>query len=483
MLDKRLKKCAELVSGFGVACDVGTDHAYLAAELIKSGKCKKVIASDVKEGPLEAAKKTVEKYGVADKVELILSNGLEKISSKNVTDIVIAGMGGETIVDILAECEWVYSEEVSLILQPMTKPEVLRSFLGAMGFNILEEHAVEDGDRIYIVILAEFDGTGFAASELRCMKGFLDDTDPVVRKYLANQCRSLQKKAAALDEAGKKESALHYRTLAAQLLNDYDSVPLADIYNYLDSVFPFATQEKWDNSGLLVDTTREVSTVMLSLDITSEVVDEAALYGAELIISHHPVIFEPLRSISIESPVYRLINNHISAICAHTNVDKSPEGTNGVILKKLKEHFELEDNVELFEECGDGLGFGYIVELKNPMDVVEFAKEIKKVFGCKYIRTSRMTLRNIKRVAFCSGSGGSMLETALAKNCDVYITGDVKHDVWIEANNGFEPVLFDCGHFHTENPVLENIRYLLEQKFPQLEVIIAERSEDPCSYV
>ena len=101
MLDNRLKKIAELVSGEGIAVDVGTDHAYLAAELVKSGKCSRVIASDVKEGPLESARNTVEKYGVSDNVELVLSDGLENISLNGVSDIVIAGMGGETIAAIM----------------------------------------------------------------------------------------------------------------------------------------------------------------------------------------------------------------------------------------------------------------------------------------------------------------------------------------------------------------------------------------------
>ena len=101
MLDNRLRKIAELVSGEGIACDVGTDHAYLAAELINSGKCSKVIASDVKEGPLDAARNTVERYGIQDKVELVLSDGLENVDLSGVTDVVIAGMGGETIAEII----------------------------------------------------------------------------------------------------------------------------------------------------------------------------------------------------------------------------------------------------------------------------------------------------------------------------------------------------------------------------------------------
>ena len=105
MLDNRLTACAELVGGEGIVCDVGTDHAYLAAELINSGKCSKVIASDINEGPLDSARKTVEKYGITDKVELVLSDGLKNVSLDGVSDIVIAGMGGETIAAIIGSIE------------------------------------------------------------------------------------------------------------------------------------------------------------------------------------------------------------------------------------------------------------------------------------------------------------------------------------------------------------------------------------------
>ena len=128
MLDNRLQRIAELVSGKGIAADVGTDHAYLAAELINSGKCSKVIASDVKEGPLEAARNTVEKYGIQDKVEMILSDGLENVPLEGVSDVIIAGMGGETIAEIIGAADTRAEENTDLrwILQPMTKPEILR---------------------------------------------------------------------------------------------------------------------------------------------------------------------------------------------------------------------------------------------------------------------------------------------------------------------------------------------------------------------
>lgn len=122
------------------------------------------------------------------------------------------------------------------------------------------------------------------------------------------------------------------------------------------------------------------------------------------------------------------------------------------------------------------------MELPEKISAEELVVGLKEIFGCEYVRMSGEKQWKVRRIAFCSGSGGSELELALEKGCDAYITGDVKYDVWIGANNrGF--TLIDCGHFHTENLVLPEIRRALEEKFPQLDVEIAESSVDPCVYV
>ena len=142
MLDIRLMTCFEMVRGNGTVCDVGTDHALLAAELINSGKCSRVIASDIKEGPLESAENTVEKYGIADRVDLVLSDGLANVPLDGVSDIVIAGMGGETIADIIENCDALRmpeNSEINLVLQPMTKAEILRKKLYEMGYTVSAE--------------------------------------------------------------------------------------------------------------------------------------------------------------------------------------------------------------------------------------------------------------------------------------------------------------------------------------------------------
>ena len=483
MLDSRLQKIAELVSGRGIAVDVGTDHAYLAAELVNSGKCANVIASDVKEGPIDSARKTVEKYGIEDKVRLILSDGLANVPLDGVTDVVIAGMGGETIADIIGACNCNDSENIRWILQPMTKPEHLRKMLYEYMLHITEEFVIEDGDKFYVIMVAEYDPDCRYLTEFDALYGFFDEDDELGKKYRLREAERLEKIADNVKKAGRIEESTHSSALAYKMKNGCDSVKISDIYDFLDSLYPFAAQEKWDNSGLLVENqSGEADTVMLSLDIDNRVVDEAACKWADLIISHHPVIFDPLRRIERHSPVYGLVECDIAAICAHTNLDIADGGTNGVILKKLREKFAITAESEPFEELGGGRALGYIVELSEKIAAEEFAAGLKEIFGCEYIRMSGEKLTKVRRIAVCSGSGGSMLELAVEKGCDALVTGDVKHDVWIEANNR-RLALFDCGHFHTENLVLTELRRVMEEKFPQLDVEIAERSVDPCKYV
>ena len=165
----------------------------------------------------------------------------------------------------------------------------------------------------------------------------------------------------------------------------------------------------------------------------------------------------------------------------HTNLDIAQNGTNGVILKMLSEKFSFAKEPEPFEEIGGGHNLGWIVELDEKTFSDNIAIKLKQIFDCEYVRASRIARKKISRIAFCSGSGGSMLEFAKQKNCDALITGDVKHDVWVDANAN-DIVVFDCGHFHTENPVLWELRRALEERFPQLDVEISERSLDPVIY-
>ena len=481
-MDIRLKTCMDYVGGKGIVCDVGTDHAHLAAELIKSNKCSKVIASDINPKPLESAGKNIEKYGVSDKVELILSDGLENIPLDGVSDIIIAGMGGETIADIIGKASTDDIHDIRFILQPMTKPEILRKKIYEYQMHIVSEKAVRDGDKMYVVMCAEYNPDFRYLTEAESYAGFFDDDDSMGIEYRMKESERLESISLNLEKSGRHRESVHYHALSCKVKNGWQSVRINDIYNYLNELYPFGLQEKWDNSGFLTESSQdECNTVVLTLDITYPVICEADCKGADLIISHHPVIFNPIKKIKRFSPVYELVNRDISAICMHTNLDIAKGGTNGIILEKLKDNFNVK-NTEPFEEIGDN-NLGWIIELNEKIPARKFGEKLKEIFGCEYVRMTDNNSPLISRIAFCSGSGGSMLSLALEKDCDALITGDVKHDVWIDSINSGNITIFDCGHFHTENIVLEELRRVLEEKFPNLDVEISENSTDPCVYV
>ncbi len=215
MLTKRLAACAELVSGIGIACDVGTDHAYLAAELLRSGKCSRVIASDVAEGPLEAARRTLEQAGLLDCADIILSDGLMQVPSEGISDVVIAGMGGETIVHILSQCSFI-KENVNLILQPMTKHSVLREWLGGEGFDIIEEKIVHEGKFYYTVIKARYSGVMCELSDLEKEIGRLDLSDKTAAEFARFRLSHFQRLSSQMEKSAPEESA-YYKRLAQEL--------------------------------------------------------------------------------------------------------------------------------------------------------------------------------------------------------------------------------------------------------------------------
>ncbi len=190
-LDNRLKQCAEFVSGKGCAVDVGTDHAYLAVYLITSGICKKVIACDLREGPLQSAKAHIHNEGLDGTIQTVLSDGLDNISPDGVSDIIIAGMGGELIARIISRAEWIKKNKVNLILQPMTKASDLRKYLFENGFIINSEKAVRSEPFIYSVINAQYSEAFVTYEDYEIYIGGLDFNNKLDREYLQNQANRL----------------------------------------------------------------------------------------------------------------------------------------------------------------------------------------------------------------------------------------------------------------------------------------------------
>ena len=197
-LDNRLGAAFEFCRSGVVSVDVGCDHARLAAALALEKNCR-VIASDVKDGPLEAAKRTLTELGVTS-VLTVKSDGLDEIDYAD--DVIICGMGGELIADIAERCRF-KSESTRFILQPMTKADVMRKRLYKAGFELLEEKTAEDGGKIYSVMLWKFTGISREIDEITALCGKNRDRrylEKIAEKLLKN-AKNMEKSSGLADEA------------------------------------------------------------------------------------------------------------------------------------------------------------------------------------------------------------------------------------------------------------------------------------------
>ncbi len=220
-MDKRLLTCAELCKGRRIA-DIGTDHGYLPCYMVMEGLCDTALACDTAPLPLESAKAHIAENGLGDRVTAILSDGLEKVPADGLTDIVIAGMGGELIARILGDCGWLKSAvpAVNLVLQPMTKWDFLRKWLYENDFLITDEKPCISGRFVYSVMQAVYTGEKPPyPCDLRYLYcGFVKPVTEDGREYLLRQAKRLEAAAKGREASGDSEGALQMKTLAAELM-------------------------------------------------------------------------------------------------------------------------------------------------------------------------------------------------------------------------------------------------------------------------
>lgn len=249
-----------------------------------------------------------------------------------------------------------------------------------------------------------------------------------------------------------------------------------EIYDFLNSKAPVAYKMDFDNPGFLVGNgSWQVEKVLLALDITDWVIDEAVECGADLIVSHHPLFFS-LKSVNSETSTgaraVRLIENRIAGVCMHTNLDAVHEGVNDALAEKLG----LLD-IEAFEESGVDAngkyyGIGRIGRTARPVTMAEFLPHVKTSLECNGLRYHDAE-KPVSRVAVGGGSCGNYLELAAEKGCDTFVTSDVKYDTFLDAKRmGMN--LIDADHFCTENVVIPVLERWLKAEFPELELRISK---------
>ena len=201
-LSPRLKEAAALVRKVDTIADIGTDHAYLPVQLVKIGICPKAYACDLREGPLQNARKTVEAAGLSAYITTVLSNGLDALPAHCADDVIFAGMGGILIAELLQRAAWLKNEHVRVIAQPMSHAEDVRLWLFQNGFSIDEEAALFDRHHGYVVLAAHFCGQTTAYTPAMPYGGTLFfKNDPQAKRLLQLQLQRLKKRRNALQNA------------------------------------------------------------------------------------------------------------------------------------------------------------------------------------------------------------------------------------------------------------------------------------------
>jgi len=260
-----------------------------------------------------------------------------------------------------------------------------------------------------------------------------------------------------------------------------DMGTVREVYEFLCKIAPIEMKMDFDNVGLLVgrrDST--VTKILVSLDITNDVIAEASDFGAELIVSHHPLFFS-LKSVTDDDltgkKIIKLLSGGMSAICMHTNLDAARGGVNDMLATAagIADYY---NEAELLAEdgvlaTGQAFSYGRVGYLKNPLSFSDYLRVLSKELpadGLRYYDAGR----DVYKVAVVGGSGGDMLEHAIRHGCDTFVTADIKYNLFLEAKElGMN--LIDGGHYCTENVVTGILSDKLAIEFPDTEILVSKR--------
>jgi len=264
-------------------------------------------------------------------------------------------------------------------------------------------------------------------------------------------------------------------------------VKISDIIKFLEDLVPLRIQENYDNCGLLIgQQNSDVKGVLIALDCTEEVIEEAISENFNFVITHHPIIFKGLKSLTgknmNERAVIKAIKNEISVYAIHTNLDNIfYQGVNHKIAAKLglMNQTILHPNIqETTKELK--VGSGILGELETPMEMEDILSKIKNTFDTKVIRYTKEISRKIQKVAVCGGAGSFLLKKAIEKDSDLFLSSDFKYHEFFDADQKI--VIADIGHYESEQFTGELIFEILSQKFDTFALRCSKVNTNPINY-
>jgi len=260
-----------------------------------------------------------------------------------------------------------------------------------------------------------------------------------------------------------------------------------DICRVVEEFAPLSYQETYDNAGLVLGSRdMELTGILVSLDVTEAVIDEAVNLGYNMIVSHHPLIFRGVKTITgknhIENCLIKAIKNDIALYAGHTNVDSVFEGVNGKMAEKLglQNCSILAPHPSASSE-DEPYGLGMVGDLPMAESEEEFLQRVKETFHCKRLRYSQPTGNKVRRVALCGGSGAEFIEQAKMAGADAFLTGEARyHEFFTQGQN---ILMIDAGHYETEQFTKEVFFDLFSKKLPTFAVRISEVEKNPVHYL
>ena len=240
-----------------------------------------------------------------------------------------------------------------------------------------------------------------------------------------------------------------------------------EMLSLLNRIAPFEYVESWDNSGMIIDSGSSYDKVLIALDLTENVIEEAVGSGCGAVVCHHPAIFGGIKSIRWTDPVYKAVKAGLSVFAAHTNFDAADGGVNDVLASLLG----LKDTV-FMGDCRDGR-----IGTVAPCSAADMAETVKKALSLPFVELADAG-REVTKVCVIGGSGGSFAGEVSRLGCDLLVTGECKHsDALLALSLGLSVIA--AGHFETENPSMSALRDLLSAGAPDCEFILSSSSYAP----
>ncbi len=257
---------------------------------------------------------------------------------------------------------------------------------------------------------------------------------------------------------------------------------IRQITSALEEFAPLALQDGYDNAGLQIGLAKdaEAAGALLCLDVTEDVIDEAVQRGCNLVVSHHPLIFRPLKHITggdyIERTIIKAIKNDIAIYSAHTNLDSALDGVNYKIAEKLGLQ-----NIEWLNPKGENAGEGIIGVLPASMPKEEFLNKVKDTFSLASLRINNWVGNTVSKVAVCGGAGAFLIPNAIAKGADAFLTGEIGYHRFFGHEASI--LLAELGHFESEQYTTEILKKVIAGVAPELPIFTTSVNTNPIKYL